>query len=126
MYLATGNLPHLLNLRVTCFIKFHSYGVPCYTFINHILSPLPPHLSTTSSSSSPLPPLRRSKLEENLLFQKIVVSMDEEEGWLHEKITLVSSEEQVDTLAAVQVLRQRNSLVVVDTLLSWILYHILK
>ena len=31
------------------------------------------------------------------------MSMDEEEGWLHEKITLVSSEELVDTLAAVQV-----------------------
>ena len=46
---------------------------------------------------------RRKMLEESLLYQKILVNIDEEEGWLNEKITLVSSEEVVDTLAAVQV-----------------------
>lgn len=38
-----------------------------------------------------------------MLYQKFLVSIDEEEGWLSEKITLVSSDEVGDTLAAVQV-----------------------
>ena len=43
------------------------------------------------------------KLEEALLYQKILVRIDEEEGWLNEKIALVSNDEVGDSLAAVQV-----------------------
>ena len=46
---------------------------------------------------------RREKLEESLQYQQFLVGVDEAEGWLNEKITLVSSDEVGDTLAAVQV-----------------------
>lgn len=42
-------------------------------------------------------------MEESLLYQQFLVGVDESEGWLNERITLVSSEEVGDTLAAVQV-----------------------
>ena len=46
---------------------------------------------------------RQNKLEESLLYQQFLVGVDEEDSWLNEKITLVSSSEVGDTLAAVQV-----------------------
>ena len=65
---------------------------------------------TPHSSLSPLlphPPLHRwQKLEESLKFQQFCVGVDEEEAWLNEKTTLVSSEDTGDTLAAVQVRSQ--------------------
>lgn len=42
-------------------------------------------------------------MEESLLYQQFVVGVDEEEGWLNEKIALASNDEVGDTLAAVQV-----------------------
>ena len=36
-------------------------------------------------------------------YQQFLVGVDEEEGWLNERSTLVSSNEVGDTLAAVQV-----------------------
>lgn len=47
--------------------------------------------------------VRKKKLEESLLYQQFLVGVDEEDSWLNEKITLVSSSEVGDTLAAVQV-----------------------
>ena len=38
-----------------------------------------------------------------MLYQQFLVGVDEEESWLNEKTTLVSSDEVGDTLAAVQV-----------------------
>ena len=46
---------------------------------------------------------RRQKLQESLCYRQFSVGVDEEEAWLNEKTTLVSSEEVGDTLAAVQV-----------------------
>ena len=46
---------------------------------------------------------RREKLEQSLLYQQFLVGLDEEESWLNEKTTLISSDEVGDTLAAVQV-----------------------
>ena len=47
---------------------------------------------------------RGVKLEESLAYHEFLFSVEEEEAWLNEKITLLSSEDYGDTLAAVQVL----------------------
>ena len=46
---------------------------------------------------------RGHKLEESLAYHEFLFSVEEEEAWLNEKITLLSSEDYGDTLAAVQV-----------------------
>ncbi len=46
---------------------------------------------------------RGHKLEESLAYHEFLFSVEEEEAWFNEKITLLSSEDYGDTLAAVQV-----------------------
>ena len=55
-----------------------------------------------------LPLSRKERLRQSLAYQKLCVKMDEEEGWLNEKMAFVSSEETGDTLAAVQELVKKH------------------
>ena len=50
---------------------------------------------------------RKKKLEESCQYQQFCVGVDEEEAWLNEKTALLSSEEVGDTLATVQVYREK-------------------
>ena len=47
---------------------------------------------------------RKQKLEDSLAYQQFCANVDEEESWIGEKSTLVSTEDSGDTLAAVQVI----------------------
>ena len=47
--------------------------------------------------------LRQKKLEQSLAYQQFSTNVDEEESWINEKNTLVTSDDYGDTLAAAQV-----------------------
>lgn len=47
------------------------------------------------------------RLEESLEYQQFVANVEEEEAWINEKLNLVGSEDYGDTLAAVQVWKNK-------------------
>ncbi len=51
------------------------------------------------------------RLEESLEYQQFVANVEEEEAWINEKLNLVGSEDYGDTLAAVQVWKNKPKLV---------------
>lgn len=51
------------------------------------------------------------RLEESLEYQQFVANVEEEEAWINEKLNLVGSEDYGDTLAAVQVQKNKPRLV---------------
>ena len=50
---------------------------------------------------------RQKKLEQSLAYQQFSTNVDEEESWINEKNTLVTSDDYGDTLAAAQVCLER-------------------
>ncbi len=66
------------------------------------------------------------RLEESLEYQQFVANVEEEEAWINEKLNLVGSEDYGDTLAAVQVWKNKPKLadysLILDTPSYWCLF----